>query len=113
WPHIPFPFDETRSPKGTLQREERTLRQLWDLLVKSKDHYKREMDAIDEFLAGPRLDAEAVTAWVLARRAEIAPEVFKRAQRVAAVLVEPIQGEGGVRSTTARFMRKLRLLTRI
>ena len=29
------------------------------------------------------------------------------------MLVEPIQGEGGVRMTTARFMRRLRLLTRI
>jgi hypothetical protein len=29
------------------------------------------------------------------------------------VLVEPIQGEGGVRMASARFMRKLRLLTRI
>jgi hypothetical protein len=29
------------------------------------------------------------------------------------VLVEPIQGEGGVRTVSARFMRKLRLLTRI
>ena len=29
------------------------------------------------------------------------------------MLVEPIQGEGGVRMTSARFMRKLRLLTRI
>ena len=39
--------------------------------------------------------------------------MLKRAQRTAAVLVEPIQGEGGVRTTTARFMRKLRMLTRI
>ena len=29
------------------------------------------------------------------------------------MLVEPIQGEGGVRLASARFMRKLRLLTRI
>src|SRR6185295_8556107 len=113
WPHIPFPFEEKRSPKATLQREERTMRQLWDLLVKSKDNYKKEMDAIDEFLAGPPLDAAAVRAWALARRGEIAADVFKRAQRVAAVLVEPVQGEGGVRTATARFMRRLRLLTLI
>jgi 4-aminobutyrate aminotransferase-like enzyme len=113
WPHIAFPFEEKRSPKATLQREERTLRQLWDLLVKSKDNYKREMDAIDEFLAAPPHDAAATEAWTLARRGEIAPDVFKRAQRVAAVLVEPVQGEGGVRMTTARFMRRLRLLTKI
>ena len=39
--------------------------------------------------------------------------MIRRSRRVAAVLVEPIQGEGGVRLTSARFMRKLRLLTRI
>jgi len=113
WPHIAFPFEEKRSPKATLQREERAMKQLWDLLVKSKDNYRREMDAIDEFLAGPPQDEAAVKAWALARRGEIAPDVFKRAQRVAAVLVEPVQGEGGVRFTTARFMRRLRLLTKI
>ena len=61
WPHIPFPVEEARSPKETLRREERSLKQLWDLLVsgrlphaeKSKDTFRREMDAIDEFLARP------------------------------------------------------------
>jgi 4-aminobutyrate aminotransferase-like enzyme len=121
WPHIPFPFEQPRSPKETLRREERSLKQLWDLLVsgrlpkaeKSKDTYKRELDAIDEFLAKPGIDAQAVDAFVKAQRAELTPDVVKRAQRVAAVLVEPVQGEGGVRIATARFMRKLRLLTRI
>jgi len=121
WPHIPFPFEQVRSPKETLQREERSLKQLWDLLVsgrlpkaeKSKDTYKREVDAIDEFLAKPEVDAEAVDAFVKAQRAELTPDVIKRAQRVAAVLVEPVQGEGGVRIATARFMRKLRLMTKI
>jgi len=49
WPHIPFPVEEPGSPKDTLRREERSLKQLWDLLVsgrlpkaeKSKDTYKR------------------------------------------------------------------------
>jgi hypothetical protein len=50
---------------------------------------------------------------VLAQRATLSPDVVRRSRRVAAVLVEPIQGEGGVRQTSARFMRKLRLLTRI
>ena len=71
WPHIPFPFDEKRSPKATLQREERTLKQLWDLLVsgrlpkaeKSHDTFKKEMDALDEFL-GEAADAAAVDAFV-------------------------------------------------
>jgi L-lysine 6-transaminase len=121
WPHVPFPVEEPRSPKETLRREDRTLKQLWDLLVsgrlpkaeKSKDTYKREMDAIDEFLARPILDAAAVRAFVAEQHAGLTPDVVKRSRRVAAVLIEPIQGEGGVRMASARFMRKLRLLTRI
>ena len=61
WPHILFPVDDAGAPKATLQREDRCLKQLWDLLVsgrlpradKSKDTYRREIDAIDEFLAQP------------------------------------------------------------
>ena len=118
WPHIPFPVEDARSPKETLRREERSLKQLWDLLVsgrmpgaeKSKDMYRREIDALDEFLAQPGQD---VHAFVLAQRANLTPDIVRRSRRVAAVLVEPIQGEGGVRLASARFMRKLRLLTRI
>jgi 4-aminobutyrate aminotransferase-like enzyme len=118
WPHIPFPVEEAGSPKETARREERSLKQLWDLLVsgrlphaeKSKDTYLREMDALDEVLAQPGQD---VTAFVHAQRANLSPDVVRRSRRVAAVLVEPIQGEGGVRFASARFMRKLRLLTRI
>ncbi len=118
WPHIPFPVEETRSPKETARREERSLKQLWDLLVsgrlpraeKNKDTYRREVDALDEFLARPDGD---VHAFVQAQRASLSPDVARRSRRVAAVLVEPIQGEGGVRVASARFMRKLRLLTRI
>src|SRR5215510_2932500 len=118
WPHIPFPVDEPRSPKETLRREERSLKQLWDLLVsgrmpraeKSKDTYRREMDAIDEFLAQPDQD---LNAFVQTQHATLTPDVIRRSRRVAAVLVEPIQGEGGVRVASARFMRKLRVLTRI
>jgi 4-aminobutyrate aminotransferase-like enzyme len=118
WPHIPFPVELTGAPKETARREERSLKQLWDLLVsgrmpkaeKSKDTYRREIDAIDEFLAQPGQD---VNAFVEAQRGYLTPDVVRRSQRVAAVLVEPIQGEGGVRLTSARFMRKLRLLTRI
>src|SRR3984893_6801846 len=118
WPHIPFPVEEAGSPKETARREERSLKQLWDLLVsgriphaeKSKDTYRREMDALNEFLAQPGQD---VNAFVQAQRANLNPDVVVRSRRVAAVLVEPIQGEGGVRLASARFMRKLRLLTRI
>ena len=118
WPHIPFPIEEAGSPKQTARREERSLKQLWDLLVsgrmpraeKSKDTFRREMDALDEFLAQPGQD---VNAFVQAQRANLSPDVVRRSKRVAAVLVEPIQGEGGVRQASARFMRMLRLLTRI
>ena len=118
WPHILFPLDEPRAPKESARREERSLKQLWDLLVsgrlpradKSKDTFRRDIDALDEFLAQPGGD---VNAFVQAQRAALTPDVVRRARRVAAVLVEPIQGEGGVRVPSARFMKKLRLLTRI
>jgi 4-aminobutyrate aminotransferase/(S)-3-amino-2-methylpropionate transaminase len=118
WPHIPFPVEDLASPKETRRREERSLKQLWDLLVsgrlpraeKSKDTYRREMDALEEFLTQPGQD---LNAFVQAQRANLSADVVRRARRVAAVLVEPIQGEGGVRLASARFMRKLRLLTRI
>jgi 4-aminobutyrate aminotransferase-like enzyme len=118
WPHIPFPFEVAGALKETARREERSLKQLWDLLVsgrlpraeKSKDTYRREIDALDEFLARPDQD---VSAFVQSQRANLSPDVLRRSRRVAAVLIEPIQGEGGVRLASARFMRKLRLLTRI
>src|SRR2546422_6489824 len=118
WPHILFPAEEAGSPKETARREEHSLKQLWDLLVsgripraeKSRDPYRRERDALDEFLAQPGGD---LSAFVQAQRATLSSEVVRRSQRVAAVLVEPIQGEGGVRMASARFMRKLRLLTRV
>jgi L-lysine 6-transaminase len=118
WPHIPFPVDAANAPKETAHREERSLKQLWDLLVsgrlpgaeKNKDVYRRESDALDAFLAQPGGD---VHAFVTAQRSTLSPDVVRRSRRVAAVLVEPIQGEGGVRMTSALFMRKLRLLTRI
>jgi len=124
WPKVAFPAEEPRSPKETARREERSLKQLWDLLVsgrlphaeKSKEKYRAEMDALDGFLARPAEEIarpDAVQAFIDLQRAALTPDVLRRARRVAAVLVEPIQGEGGVRVTTARFMRKLRLLTRI
>jgi len=118
WPHIPFPVESPDSPKETARREDRTLKQLWDLLVsgrlphaeKSKDTYRREMDAIDEFLSQTGQD---VAAFVQSQRASLSPDIVRRSKRVAAVLIEPIQGEGGVRQTSVRFMCRLRLLTRI
>jgi 4-aminobutyrate aminotransferase-like enzyme len=118
WPHIPFPVEDANSPKETERREERSLKQLWDLLVsgrlphaeKDKSTHRRELDAVDQYLADPSGDLEE---FVRSRRELIAPDALRRSRRVAAVLVEPIQGEGGVRIATARFMRRLRLLTRI
>jgi len=121
WPHILFPVDDPGAPKATLQREDRCLKQLWDLLVsgrlphadKSKDTYRREIDAIDEFLAQAAATPMQAIDFVQAQRANLSPDVVKRAKRVAAVLIEPIQGEGGIRPVSPRFMRKLRMLTRI
>ena len=36
WPHIAFPFEEEGAPKATARREERSLKQLWDLLVSGR-----------------------------------------------------------------------------
>ena len=124
WPHVSFPVEEASSPKETIRREDRSLKQLWDLLVsgrlprveKSKETFRREMEAIDSFLAGNQTappDPDAVNAFVDTQRAALSPDTLRRARRVAAVLIEPIQGEGGVRIASARFMRMLRLLTNI
>src|SRR5712691_4133678 len=89
WPHIPFPVEDTASPRETARREERSLKQLWDLLVsgrlpradKSKDTYRREMDALDEFLARPGLDIkdnDVVHAFVQGQRANLSPDVVRR-----------------------------------
>src|SRR5437667_3127860 len=95
WPHIPFPVEDARAPKETARREERSLKQLWDLLVsgrlpraeKSKDTYRSEMDAIDLFLAQPGGDLSALNVFIEAQRAKLTPDVVQRSRRVAAVLV--------------------------
>src|SRR5437867_12369118 len=91
WPHITFPVEEASSPKETARREERSLKQLWDLLVsgrlpqadKSKDTYRREMDALDEFLAQPGRDLNTLNVFVAAQRASLTADVVRRSQRVA------------------------------
>ncbi|HVY61175.1 MAG TPA: aminotransferase class III-fold pyridoxal phosphate-dependent enzyme, partial [Planctomycetota bacterium] len=115
WPQVDFPFEEKRAPAATQRREERSLRQVFDLLVagrvaggaKTKEAYQKTVEKLDAFLAQPGGD---VAAWVKAERAALPPEAFKQSRRVAAVLVEPIQGEGGVRMANPRFFRRLRLL---
>ena len=117
WPHVSFPVSDG-SAKQVARREERSLKQVWDLLVsgrlphadKSKEAFRRELDAIDAFLDGSR---RGLGAFVQSQRAELSDDTIRRSRRVAGVLVEPIQGEGGVRMTTPRFMQRLRLLTRI
>ena len=89
WPHISFPVEEVRSPKETARREERSLKQLWDLLVsgrlpgaeKSKDSFKRELDTIDEFLdaSAGSSDSGTLSAFVQAQRAGLAADVVRRA----------------------------------
>src|SRR5207253_2765932 len=121
WPHIPFPVEDQKSEKETVRREERSLKQLWDLLVsgrlpnadKNKDLFRSQMSALDDFLARAATDTAAVADFVQVQRSQLSHDVIRRSRRVAAVLVEPIQGEGGVRMMSARFMRKVRLLTRI
>src|SRR5262249_7669134 len=116
WPHVSFPALDG-SARETARREERSLKQLWDLLVsgplpeaeRRRESFRRELQAIDEFLGRT---GEDPGAFVAARRAEQDPEIMKRSRRVAAVLVEPIQGEGGVRLTSPAFMRRVRPPTR-
>jgi 4-aminobutyrate aminotransferase/(S)-3-amino-2-methylpropionate transaminase len=113
WPQASFPTEDTQSPAATLRREERSLRQVWEIL-QGKAHGGREafieeLWQVDAFLAEPG----KVAAFVAAQRQRIGAEALKRAWRVAAVLIEPIQGEGGVRMASARFFRRLRLLTLI
>src|SRR5205814_129024 len=88
WPHIPFPAESPTSPRETERREDRSLKQLWDLLVsgrlphaeKSRDTYRREIDAIDQFLAVAGGD---VDAFVQAQRAALTADVLRRSRRVA------------------------------
>jgi 4-aminobutyrate aminotransferase/(S)-3-amino-2-methylpropionate transaminase len=125
WPHVAFPVEDPRVPARTQQRDDKSLLQVWELLVtgrivgvpKAREQFRRELDAIDAFLAAlPSAREslpEAVGRFVEEQRAAIDPAALQRAQRAAGVLVEPIQGEGGLRMASGRFFRCLRLLTRI
>ena len=108
------------APKETARREERSLKQLWDLLVSGPAAARRKeqghlppRDGRDRRVPGAARTPDVARVRAQAQRANLTPDVVRRSRRVAAVLVEPIQGEGGVRMASARFMRKLRLLTRI
>jgi 4-aminobutyrate aminotransferase-like enzyme len=125
WPHVLFPVEDPQSRTRTQKRDDKTLEQVWVLLATGRvpgaprplEQFRRQLQACDELLARLPPDRSAwpalVQRFVEDQRALIDPAVLKRAQRVAGVLVEPIQGEGGLRFASASFFRRLRLLTRI
>jgi 4-aminobutyrate aminotransferase-like enzyme len=125
WPHVLFPVEDPHSPARTQKRDEKTLEQVWILLATGRvpgaprpmEQFRRQLLACDELLARLPADRAAwpalVQAFVEDQRALVDPAVLRRAQRVAGVLVEPIQGEGGLRFASASFFQRLRLLTRI
>lgn len=111
WPQAGFPTEDIRAPAATQRREERSLRQVWQVLrgPGRRETFADELGLIDAFLAHPG----DLAPFIAAERERLGPEILKRAQRVAAVIIEPIQGEGGVRLVSARFAQRLRLLTLI
>ncbi|HTP51953.1 MAG TPA: aminotransferase class III-fold pyridoxal phosphate-dependent enzyme [Anaeromyxobacteraceae bacterium] len=125
WPHASFPVEDPRSPSRTRRRDEKSLEQVWTLLVtgrspgapRQREQFRSLLAACDELLS--RLPADAaersarVRAFVEERRRLADADSLRRAQRAAGVLVEPIQGEGGLRFASAHFFQRLRLLTRV
>jgi 4-aminobutyrate aminotransferase/(S)-3-amino-2-methylpropionate transaminase len=111
WPQAIFPFDDPRAPAATQRREERSLRQIREILQgrASREAFAEELARIDTFLTVPG----DVASFVAAERERLGADTLQKALRVAAVLIEPVQGEGGVRLATARFFQRLRLLTLI
>jgi 4-aminobutyrate aminotransferase/(S)-3-amino-2-methylpropionate transaminase len=109
WPQAIFPTEDLRTPAATQRREEQSLRQVWQILQGQgpREVFIDQLGQIDAFLCQPGDLAQ----FVAAARERIGAEPLKHAQRVAAVIIEPIQGEGGVRMASARFFRRLRLLT--
>ena len=121
WPHVAFPFDDPRAPTETRRREEQSLRQVWDLLVTgrlanvahSREAFQRDLELVDRLLAAPPAELAAQLEAARAELGQTRADTLRRARRVAGVLVEPIQGEGGVRNASAAFFKRLRLLTRL
>ena len=111
WPQALFPTEDPRAPAATARREEQSLRQIWQILQGpgSREAFPGALARIDGFLAQPG----DLARFVAAEREGIGGETLRRALQVAAVIVEPVQGEGGVRMASARFFRRLRLLTLI
>jgi 4-aminobutyrate aminotransferase/(S)-3-amino-2-methylpropionate transaminase len=125
WPHAPFPEEDRGSPTRTRRRTEKSLEQVWNLLVtgripgapRPRERFRELLAACDGLLEhlprDPVARSSAVRTFVEEQRAQTPPDAFERAQRAAGVLVEPIQGEGGLRLAPPRFFQLLRLLTRI
>jgi len=107
WPQAIFPTEDPRAPAATQRREEQSLRQIWQILQGKREAFATELEHIDNFLSGPGDLAQ----FIASARERIGAESIKRSLRVAAVIIEPVQGEGGVRTASARFFKRLRLLT--
>jgi 4-aminobutyrate aminotransferase-like enzyme len=125
WPQIAFPSEDPRSIARTTRRDEKSLEQAWSLLFtgripgipRPREEFRRQLQACDDLLARLPAEREAwpalVREFVDVQRRSMDPSALQRAQRVAGVLVEPVQGEGGLRFASASFFRRLRLLTRL
>jgi 4-aminobutyrate aminotransferase-like enzyme len=125
WPHALFPVEDPRSRWRTQRRDEKSLEQVWTLLVtgrvpgapKPPEQFRRQLKACDELVARLPEDRSAwpalVQEFLEQQRALIDPAALRRAQRVAGVLIEPLQGEGGLRLASSSFFQRLRLLTRL
>lgn len=125
WPHAAFPVEDPRSASRTRRRDEKSLEQVWTLLVtgrmlgapRPRERFASLLAACDDLLLRLPPDGAAraamVEEFVGERRKNVDAATLRRAQRVAGVLVEPIQGEGGLRFASAHFFQLLRLLTRI
>jgi 4-aminobutyrate aminotransferase-like enzyme len=119
WPQAHWPNLDPGDDGLTRTREERSLRRIWNLLTVGRHSPKGHKVTDDQFLpALARIDgflAEggSLEAFAASERASIPAETLRRALRCAAVLAEPIQGEGGIRMASGRFFRRLRVLTRV
>jgi 4-aminobutyrate aminotransferase-like enzyme len=118
WPQAPWPTLD-RDEGVTATREERSLRRIWNLFTSGRQAPKGHRTPDERFVAAlGRIDgflatAGALDAFVADERARLPAEALRMALRCAAVLAEPIQGEGGIRMASGRFFRRLRVLTRV
>jgi 4-aminobutyrate aminotransferase-like enzyme len=125
WPHATFPVEDPRSVARTRRREEKSLEQVWTLLVtgrtpgapRPREQFRLLLAACEDLVSRLPPDRAAwaglVREFVEEQRRTIDADVLGRAKRAAGVLIEPIQGEGGLRFASAHFFQQLRLLTQI